>query len=97
MYSTTSILSFVAPFVGFAIATVGPPVVPDPAPTLKWAALGDSWASGINYYVRPPGKSVDWDGDKNAERACRRSTEAYAAQMSNATDVSLSKARIILR
>ncbi|MCJ1254120.1 hypothetical protein MMC24_001934 [Lignoscripta atroalba] len=49
---------------------------------LHWAGLGDSWASGVTYEHKP---SVNWDGDPEAVKACRRIADAYGAQMSNDT------------
>jgi hypothetical protein len=46
---------------------------PPKTPTFEWAALGDSWASGVTY----SGDKDNYDDDKN----CLRLEDAYSVQM----------------
>ena len=68
--------SLVLLFTTVAVA-LAPPA--PPSKTLEWAALGDSWASGVTYQNSP---DLDYDmGNDEPIAQCRRIVDAYGYQM----------------
>lgn len=56
---------------------------------LRYAALGDSWASGVNW--GPPSAEVEYDFPSDSEVCrCRRVNEAYPAQLAKVLSLDLS-------
>ena len=76
MYPILQNLYLVLLFTTLAVA-LAPPA--PPPKTLEWAALGDSWASGVTYQNNP---DLDYDkGNDELIAQCRRIVDAYGYQM----------------
>ncbi|EON69146.1 hypothetical protein W97_08332 [Coniosporium apollinis CBS 100218] len=57
------------------------------AENIRYAAFGDSWASGVNY--GPPNADLEYDSPNNEELCrCRRVNEAYPVQLRDDRNIS---------
>jgi hypothetical protein len=71
----------------FHLPSLSPTTNVESTRPLRYAALGDSWASGVNW--GPPSADVEYDFPSDSEVCrCRRVNEAYPAQLAHDPDSS---------